>query len=281
MVRKSGDTRTNMPFTQAGNINIYHERDGKGERLLFISGTGGDLRAKPGIFEGPLAKSFDLLAYDQRGLGQSDKPQGPYTMEQYADDAAWLMDSMEWDDAHVIGVSFGGMVAQHLVLRHPEKVTKLVLACTSSGGKGGSSFPFHTLDTLEGEAYFRKIMPLSDKRLTEAWQEENPGEFQQMIDGAMALRAHIPEDPEREGGARLQLEARQHHDTYDRLNEISCPTYICGGKYDGICEPSNLEALHEKIVDSKIRFFEGGHLFMLQDKQAVPSMIDFLIKGIA
>ncbi len=86
-----------MPFVQLGRLKAYYERAGNGSRLLFVSGSGGDLRAKPGVFESPLARAFDLLAYDQRGLGQTDKPAGPYSMQDYADDAAKLLDALDWE----------------------------------------------------------------------------------------------------------------------------------------------------------------------------------------
>src|SRR5213082_1123650 len=101
-----------MPSLRANDIEIWSERAGSGPPLLFISGTGGDLRNKPNVFDGPLAKAFDLLAYDQRGLGQSEKPDVPYAMADYADDAAALLEAQGWADAFVVGVSFGGMVAQ-------------------------------------------------------------------------------------------------------------------------------------------------------------------------
>src|SRR5512144_2870392 len=123
-----------MPMTEANGVRLYIERAGSGPPLLFISGTGGDLRVKPNVFDGPLAKAFDVLAYDQRGLGRSEKPDRTYTMADYADDAAALMASQGWDRAPVVGVSFGGMVAQELALRHPARVSRLVLACTSPGG---------------------------------------------------------------------------------------------------------------------------------------------------
>ena len=85
-----------MPFAQIRDIRMYYERRGSGPRLLYISGTGGDLRAGR-VFEGPLAEGFDLLAYDQRGLGQTDKPDVPYTMADYAEDAAALLDHVGWD----------------------------------------------------------------------------------------------------------------------------------------------------------------------------------------
>src|SRR4029453_4963685 len=131
-----------MATAQIDGLSFYFERAGSGERLLFISCTGGDLRVQPNVFASPLARAFDLLAYDQRGLGRTDKPNGPYAMAQYADDGAALMAHVGWEDAPVIGASFGGMVAQELVLRHPRRVQRLVLACTSPGGAGGVSYPF-------------------------------------------------------------------------------------------------------------------------------------------
>ena len=80
-----------MPVTTVNGLNLYFERAGSGPPLLFISGTGGDLRNKPNVFDGPLAKAFELLSYDQRGLGQSEKPDLPCAMADYANDAAALV----------------------------------------------------------------------------------------------------------------------------------------------------------------------------------------------
>src|SRR5512146_575751 len=166
-----------MPRAAANGIDIYYERAGSGPPLLFISGTGGDLRNKPNVFDGPLPKSFDVLAYDQRGLGQTGKPDLDYSMADYADDAAALMEAQGWADACVIGVSFGGMVAQELVLRHPGRVRRLVLACTSPGGAGGASFPFHEIEHLKGEARARHLIPISDTRRTDEWARAHPDAY--------------------------------------------------------------------------------------------------------
>src|ERR1700677_4924436 len=69
-----------MPKAKGRGIEGYYERAGEAPPLLFISGTGGDLRVKPNVFDGPLGKAFDLLGYDQRGLGRTEKPDEPYTM---------------------------------------------------------------------------------------------------------------------------------------------------------------------------------------------------------
>ena len=170
-----------MPYAQANGLSLYFERAGAGPPLLFISGTGGDLRNKPNVFDGPLAKAFDLLAYDQRGLGQSGKPDLPYSMADYADDAAALMTEQFWDEALVIGVSFGGMVAQELALRHPARVRRLVLACTSPGGAGGASFPFHEIEHLRGEARARYLIPISDTRRDDVWAKGHADEYELFV----------------------------------------------------------------------------------------------------
>ena len=265
-----------MPFTAANGVNLYLERAGAGDPLLFISGTGGDLRMRPNQLDGPFPKAFDMLAYDQRGLGRSDKPDVPYAMADYADDAAALMESQGWDQAHVVGVSFGGMVAQELALRHRGRVRRLVLACTSPGGAGGASFPFHEIEHLKGEERAKYLTPISDTRRDDAWAAANPDLYAQII--AMTAADPYADEPGHEMGARRQLEARAHHDTWDRLDRIEAPTLIAAGRYDGIALPETQEKLASRIKGSTLRFFEGGHLFMIQDRTAVPAMIEFLAR---
>ncbi len=263
-----------MPFVQANDVRLYFERAGVGQRLLFISGTGADLRNKPSMLDGPLAKAFEVLVYDQRGLGRSDKPDHRYTMADYADDAAALMASQGWDDALVVGASFGGMVAQELVLRHPNRVRRLVLACTSPGGAGGASFPFHEIGHLQGEARARHLIPISDTRLDQTWAQDNPGPYAEMLTAGSA--APFAGELDHALGAGRQLEARAGHDVWDRLTNIGVPVLIAAGKYDGIAKPETQLGLAMKIRGSTLRFFEGGHMFMIQDRAAFPAMIEFL-----
>jgi len=274
-----------MPFLRARDIDIYYERSGPGGAppLLFINGTGGDLRHKPGLGEGLLAQRFDLIAYDQRGLGQTSKPAGPYSMSDYGDDAAALLDALGIESANVIGVSFGGMVAQHLVIRHPQRVRRLVLACTSSGGAGGASYPLHELYSLPNERE-RAIrgLEISDTRWDAAWREREPDALAAMLAlmaGRTAIAASEDEAREAARGAALQLEARRHHDTYERLAEIAAPTLVCGGRYDGIAPESNQHALASRIPNAVLELFDGGHLFLLQDRRAFPRIAEFIASG--
>lgn len=263
-----------MPFAKIGDLELYYERMGQGPRLLFISGTGGDLRLKPNVFDGPLPRHFDTLAYDQRGLGQSSKPDRPYSMAEYAEDAARLMEEIGWGSALVIGVSFGGMVAQELAINHPHMVEGLVLACTTPGGAGGASYPFHTIEHLKGEERARHMIPISDLRHDAAWAAAHPEQYAKMVE--LAAADPYADEPGMAGGRHRQIEARARHDTWDRLDQIRCPTLVCAGRYDGIAPPEIVGAMANRIRGAELRLFEGGHLFMLQDHEAFPAMIRFL-----
>ena len=259
-----------MPFITVNGIQLYYEIEGDGPPLLIISGTGADLRnPRP---ENPTLNGFRVLRYDQRGLGQTASPKGAYTMADYADDAAALLESLEIDRVNVIGISFGGMVAQHLVTRFPHKVNKLVLACTSPGGNNFSSFDL------------RKIVS-SSKNQIESWlqlldsrykiTEENLPILNMVKDALHTntrLFPHLITD-----GLTRQLEARSGHDCVNSLRGVPHQTLIVGGRYDDIAPLKNLLEIHRLIKNSQLQIFEGGHLFLMQDKQAWPAIISFLV----
>lgn len=260
-------------------IDVYYEIHGEGPRLLFIGGSGGDLRQKPGVFDGPLVREFEVLSYDQRGLGRSDRPEGPYSMTDYGEDAAALLEAVGWDRCLVMGVSFGGMVAQELAARYPERVERLVLACTSSGGAGKPSYPLHELQELPEEQRLLRSIELSDTRCDAAWRGANSTAAEGMIAFARARAEASAEDgdqPGRDEGSRLQLEARAGHDTWDRLPGLAMPVYICGGHHDGIAPPENQHAMAGRIPNAKLELFEGGHMFLIQDRTAFAKIAEFL-----
>jgi 3-oxoadipate enol-lactonase len=265
-----------VPRAAINGVELYYEVGGTGPRLLLISGTGGDLRAPPSVFDGPLARAFEIAAYDQRGLGQSSVPPGPYTMADYADDAAGLLDVLAWEDVLVMGISFGGMVAQEFALRHPRRVRRLVLACTSSGGGGGASYPLHELADLPEDDRTTRHLELADTRYDATWRTAHPEQWQSLVSllRDRALLGH--DEPGRAEGAAAQLDARRRHDTWDRLGQITCPTLVCGGVYDGIAPPANAEHLASAIPAATLQMFEGGHLFLLQDRAAWPAIVSFL-----
>lgn len=193
-------------------------------------------------------------------------------MADYADDAAALLDALGWGPVPVMGVSFGGMVAQELALRHPQQVSALVLACTSSGGAGGASFPLQDLEELPDDERAARHLELADLRRDEGWREANPQRWQTLLAMAAAGRR----DDRDVMGARRQLMARAGHDTFKRLSELHMPVLLVGGEFDGIAPKANMAAMAKQIVTAELEFFAGGHLFLVQDKSAYPHIIQWL-----
>jgi 3-oxoadipate enol-lactonase len=176
-----------------------------------------------------------------------------------------------------MGVSFGGMVAQELALRHPSRVERMVLCCTSSGGIGGSSYPLHELQqmALADRAVFQ--VSITDRRKDAAWQAANPDAVRQVVEMAVAGNARRQLEPGGAMGYRRQLEARAAHDTYDRLPSLTMPVFLAGGRYDGQAAPANMETLRERIPGSRLEFFEGGHGFTRDDPNALQRITAFLL----
>ena len=266
-----------MPFIKVKDIDIYYEIAGAGPKLLYINGTGGDLRKKPNIFDLPFVEHFTVLAYDQRGLGQTSKPNQPYTMQSYANDAAALMDALGWEKAHVLGVSFGGMVAQELAISYSEKIDRLALACTSSGGVGGDSYPLHELIGLSADEKAEKVIYLTDNRIDAEWKAKNPQKYKQMLDKVLNGFQVGAGEPERELGYKLQIEARKRHNTYERLQSIGLKVFIAGGEYDNICDSNNLKAISSQIDSSILRIYPYGHLFFMQDNNYWQDLQSFFL----
>lgn len=264
-----------MPFIAANGIEIYHEVHGSGPPLLNISGSGNDLRRSPASVL-PINQAFETLSYDQRGLGQTDQPDTDYTMADYADDAAALIEAHGWTRCHVIGTSFGGMVALDLAVRHPEVIDRLVLCCTSPGGSA-ASYPLHELADVDTDTAFATRMRITDRRWDPDADEPIPGLgrfYDLMVEGA-----RVQPDPVTAAGQRRQLMARAGHDVVDQLGGIDMETLVCAGEYDDIAPLANSELLVERMPNAELRVFDGGHMFMIQDRSAFPAIIDFLQHG--
>jgi len=265
-----------VPTASVNGIEIHYERRGEGRPLLFLNGSGATL-ATSGMLLDPFAEAAEVLAHDQRGLGLTSIPPGPYSMADYAADALGLLDHVGWASCAVIGVSFGGMVAQELAVTAPERVDRLALACTSPGGAGGSSYPLHELADLPAHERAALGARLLDTRFTQAWLAEHPVE--RSIAALMAARGAADKTVEQARGEAEQLEARRHHDVWDRLHRIDCPTLVACGRYDGIAPPSHSDAIATRIAGAELRTYEGGHAFFVQDPAALPDLVAFLAEA--
>ena len=265
-----------VPKFERSEISINYEVSGSGPRVLFFNGSGATLKSTA-LLIGALAKTCTVLAHDQRGLGDTSIPEGPYTMAQYAQDGAALLDHVGWDTCAVVGISFGGMVAQEFAVSYPQRVEKLVLLCTSAGGDAGASYPLHELGGLPAEERAARITTLTDTRFTPEWLATHPD------DAAMvAMRneqAAVPKSKETIKGEMLQLGARIGHDVSDRLHQVTAPVFVTAGRFDGIAPVSNSEEIVKRLPDATLSIYEGGHIFTAQDRQAIVDIRTFLTTG--
>ena len=262
-----------MATASARGIDINYEISGSGPRLLFFNGSGGSIETAA-LIVAHLARHFEVLIHDQRGLGMTTIPTEPATMADYAADAAALLDHVGWEACSVFGISFGGMVAQEYAVTWPARVERLVLVCTSPGGAGGSSYPLHRLAELAPDERSAISRLNLDTRFTDEWLAEHRND-KAMADFS-AERAMAPRTEEQVRGERLQLEARRHHDVWDRLDRITCTTLIQAGAFDGTAPPANSAAIASRIAGSVLRYYLGGHAFLFQDSRALADVVAFL-----
>jgi len=261
-----------VSFALIGGLELYFEVTGDGPPLLFLNGSGSTIAEVRPLVR-PLADEFQVMVADYRGMGRTAAPDAPYEMSDLAGDAIGLADYVGWPSFGLLGVSFGGMVAQEVAVTVPERISRLVLMCTSSGGAGGSSYPLHTLADLAGDDRAKLSSQLVDSRFTAEWLDTHPSD-RALVDGMARRRAMQSEVALR--GAELQLQARAGHDVFDRLGRITSPTLIASGRFDGIAPPANGAAIAARIPRAVTRIYDGGHAFFLQDSTAMSDAVGFL-----
>jgi 3-oxoadipate enol-lactonase len=262
-----------VPTVAVNGIDVHYMREGRGPRLLFLSGSGATLRTSALLIK-PFTERFEVVAHDQRGLGLTSVPEPPYSMADYAADAAGLLDAVGWDRCRVVGVSFGGMVAQEFAVTWPARVERLALVCTSPGGAGGASYPLHELASLPAAERAAAGTQLLDTRFTPEWLASHDGD--RMLAEMMAARTAGEKSDVQRRGEAAQLDARSRHDVCDRLGRVSCPTLVAAGRYDAIAPVANAEAIAARVPSAQLRCYEGGHAFFAQDPAALPDIIEFL-----
>jgi len=261
-----------MPVDHMNGVELYWEQRGSGPRLLFCNGSGLTLHDVRLLLD-PLTASFDLLAWDYRGFGRSAPGTHPYTMADVAADAAGLLEVVGWESCRVVGVSFGGMVAQEFAVTHPQRVERLALACTSAGGEGGSSYPLQKLLELPPGQRGAELK-LADSRCDRRWLEAHPAD--RAIAERLTGAGQDQQDPAAVAAHAAQLQAREGHDVWDRLGAITCPALIGYGDYDGIAPARNSTNIASRIRGAELHGYEGGHGFLIQDPAALPAFIAFL-----
>lgn len=258
-----------MPFCSVGDLRMHYRIVGQGPPLVLIMGLSGDL-----TWWEPLAREleedFQLLLFDNRGAGLTDKPDERYTIPMFASDTVGLMAGVGIPEAHIFGVSMGGMIAQEISLRYPDRVKSLVLGCTHAGGPDfilPSTEAVQNLTMTRGKS-LEEIARQNMKILFgPTFQEENP-EFVEAL-----IERYVENPPPRKPFTQ-QFWAAVGHDCHDRIQEIRRPTLILTGDADALVPPENSETLRARIPGSRLVRLEGaGHVFFLENPKGTAEIL--------
>jgi 3-oxoadipate enol-lactonase len=251
-----------MAIANVGEIELSFERAGVGPPLLLIMGMSGTKHHWGEVVLEELRRDFDTIVYDHRDAGDSTKTGEPFTIADLAEDAAGLLEALDVESAHVMGISMGGMVAQELALNHPERIRSLTLGCTYCGGEGSS---------LTSEEVLGRIMEgMSsgdrERAIRTGWEvnvspsfaaDENA--YARFLQTGMryALPVHV---------IMQQMHAIVAHDTSARLPGLRTPTLVVHGTLDQMLPVQNGHMIARLIPDSRLEILEGiGHMYFLEE----------------
>jgi pimeloyl-ACP methyl ester carboxylesterase len=254
-----------MSTARVDSIELYYEEHGAGDPLLLIMGLAADSRAW--LFQLPeFSKRYRTIVFDNRGVGRSTKPVGPYTIHEMADDTAGLLDALRLERVHVVGVSMGGMIAQELVLRHPQRVRSLVLACTypepdayaeqqrrlSVSQLGGSISADGEMTinvtALDPMMFFQHLLPTVFN--PEFIMNELP-KLMELFSGTLEFGFSLE-------AILGQVHAVMNHKATDRLHQIAVPTLVITGDADRLVPPANSDILARHIPNARLVKIPGG-----------------------
>jgi pimeloyl-ACP methyl ester carboxylesterase len=265
-----------MPKTKVNDIEIYYETTGSGEPLVLISGLGYPLWQWHKMVP-TLAKHFKVITFDNRGVGQTDKPAGPYTAQLLAADTGGLLDALDIEKAVIMGHSMGGYIAQAMALDFPERVSKLILCSTNFGG------PRHVPVSAEALAVLTDTTTDPLTRFTNGlkvstapgWADANPEFVKEWIEWRVANPMDLAAyQAQLAIGLALMSEQAAFE---NKLANISAPTLILFGAHDKVVPPENAELLAKQIRGSQIAIIpDAGHFFPIEAPEAASQIvIDF------
>ncbi len=249
-----------MPFVENLGARIYWDEEGSGAPLLMIMGLGWTShawhRSRP-----VLSKKYRTIALDNRGVGRSEAPAGPYSMAQMAADAAAVLNAARVNAAHVFGVSMGGMIAQEFALQFPKKVRSLILGCTAAGGPDAVRAEPDALQVLmtrgqDPDAFAKAMGPFIYDAGTSAQQIEE--------DTALRRKWYPSAD-----AYFAQLQGIMAWEAYGRLAQISAPTLVIHGENDRLVPPENARMIAARIPGAKLTILpQASHIFTTDQPDA-------------
>ncbi len=259
-----------MPNIDIDGTDLYYERRGAGEPLLLIQGLAGNsLHWGEGFLAG-LEEHFELVLFDNRGAGRSGPLDGEHTIADLARDALGLLDALEIETAHVIGISMGGMVAQELVLTAPERVRTLTLGCTFPGGPEAKMTDLSVIGML-AEAVLsgdhEQAMKAGYAVMISSKFAAREGAYDIYAEVASQYPAPVPV-------MMAQLAAIMGHDTSGRLGDVDVPTLVIHGTEDRLMEPENGELIARLIPGARLELLEGsGHMFFWEQPERSAELV--------
>ncbi|MFH2106547.1 MAG: alpha/beta hydrolase [Candidatus Micrarchaeota archaeon] len=264
-------TSDEIRFVKVDDIQIAYKEFGTGEPVILIMGFSGTMDLWDTEFLKELSSHYKVIIFDNRGMGNSASSAKNFSIELFADDTTEFMDALGIDHAHVIGWSLGTYISQELVLRHPEKVDKLVLY---AGDCGGTETIMPTNEILtkltdeSGTAEERNLRML-DLLFPKKWLEEHPDPTEYFPN---VTETSLPESINRQNQAWLDWEG-----TCSRLSKITQPTLLITGTEDVLTPPQNSEIMARLIPNSQLKMVTGGgHGLMYQDLGFAESVVEFL-----
>jgi 3-oxoadipate enol-lactonase len=258
-------------FARNGPVTMAYDIRGRGSPLVLIQGVGVG-RWEP--VADRLARRFQVITIDNRGIGASDTPPGHYSTRMMADDVLAVLDHAGIQRASLVGTSLGGMIAQELALAHPERVDKLVLVATSPGGPRSRPMPLPTTylfawaPFMTGQAKLEQFVHAT----------LGPETLRRRPKVARRLAARKLAHPQSQHAWRAQTEAGMLFNPLGRQRRITQPTLVVQGAADQVVDPGNAEVLAALVPDARVQRFDGaGHLlYWEQPKRFVRVVTDFL-----
>ncbi len=274
-----------MSYAYIDGLKLAYICQGKGFPIIFIHGYGGNKEFwSPQIID--ISKFFKTIAFDIRGTGESDRPNIPYTMNMLADDVLGLMTYLDITKAHIIGRSFGGMIAQNFVLKYPQKVEKLVLIATNYGKSDTEWVNLIQNSNLERIQLLRKDPYLAFKQEARLVyhvkfrkeMEENPKKKIFNLFSMEDLIKSTTINPPRTQDVINQANAMKTHYTLEKLAEIKHKTLLIAASHDRLIPLSVMQEINNLIPNSFLKVIQNSGHFMTQSKapEVNKILIEFL-----
>jgi pimeloyl-ACP methyl ester carboxylesterase len=262
-----------MPLARNGTIKLHWESVGQGPAVLLVAGRGMTVEGWWATIP-VLARSFRVIAFDNRDTGDSSRVLWPYTVAQMAEDAVAVLDAAGEDSAHVYGISLGSLVAQEVALRHPDRVEALVLGASSAGGFA-AYMPTKSVETFFARAGAMTLQEADWAATAFTYGETTRRFHPERIFADIAHRESSPLQPLE---SLRQAAAVEAHDAYERLNQIAAPTLVVHGEKDQVIRPANALVLAEKIPGAQLRLWpDAGHMYIIDEPRADREIERFLL----